>query len=528
MLARRVSGQTETGVKYVLASCPFDDTHKDAAVFDYPSGPVFSCFHDSCKENNWHTLSNNFDYQPLILSANGEPKAVLANAVHMFEHAPEWQGVLGFNEFSLYAVTKLPAPWQSVAGRNWLDDDDTRAACWLQHQGILVGSKVAAEAVQTVARKNSFHPVREYLAGLVWDQKPRLLDWMSSNMGAEASPLTSAIGLRWMISAVARIMKPGCKADYTLLLEGKQGKGKSTAMQILTTSEWFTDHLSDMSGKDAQIELHGKWVIELGEFVNKRSELERKAFLTKTHDYFRPPYERRAQQIPRSNVFCASTNNPVPLTDSTGGRRYWCVTCCGQIDFSALERDRDQLWAEAYALYQAGESWWDDFKEFREALAAEQESRYRGGPNDETILGWCAQPKRREEWQGSIKAAVEPFDSSVGRVTLADILRHGLGASLPFKYSDWHPLIDCLEHAGWRREKKQTKIPGTNRVVSFYVAPLSTEEVRKIENDGAVEALKRDQQRAAMSPDPAPPGKATFVFHRAGSPVKFEDLRRKS
>jgi predicted P-loop ATPase len=473
-------GETETGIKFVLRECPFNPDHKDPAIFDYPSGPVFFCYHTSCAGRNWRELCNKFNVQPFIVGENGKPKAVLANAVLMLRQAPELQGVLGFNEFSLYSVTRRPAPWPlSAPGKNWTDDDDARAACWLQEHGILVSSKVAAEAVQSVARENPFHPVREYLTGLTWDGTPRLLDWLSTYLGAESSPLTSAIGQRWLISGVARIMRPGCKADHVRLLEGPQGIGESTALQTLASPEWFTDHLSDLGSKDSRIELHGKWIIELGEFVSRRSELERKAFLTACADNFRAPYERRAQWVPRSCVFAATTNDAVPLTDPSGARRYWPVTC-GRVDLDRLREDRDQLWAEAYALYLAGEPWWDDFAEFRTALAEEQEARYQGGPHDESILAWCRNPQQRETWDNGTKVPVEPFDSNRQRVTIADILLHSLGKPVgAATRSDQLSVRDCLIHAGWRREKKQTKIRGTNRVVRFYIpreVPLPWQE----------------------------------------------------
>jgi predicted P-loop ATPase len=474
-------GETETGIRYVLSDCPFYPPHRDAAVFDFPSGPVFHCFHKSCAGNTWRHLCSKFEYQApgalswrhqIIVSESGKPKALLQNAVLMLRHAPEWQGVLGFNEFSLYAVTKRPAPWpQSVASRNWDDDDDTRTACWLQAQGVLVSSKVAAEAVQMIAREHPFHPVRDYLNAQVWDGKPRISDWLTTYLGVKASPLSAAIGNRWLISAVARIKKPGCKADFVLLLEGPQGIGKSSAAEVLASPPWFTDHLSDLGSKDSRIELHGKWIIELAEFVSRRSELERKAFLTACSDNFRAPYDRRAQWVPRSNVFCATSNDATPLTDETGGRRYWPVTC-GGIDLARLRQDRDQLWAEANAAYESDEPWWDDFQEFRDALAEEQEARYQGGPHDDLILGWCEHPIQREQWENGVRTQLEPFDSNRERVTIADVLRHAIGKPQhTLTRSDQLSVVACLTHNGWRRSK-QTKIHGTNRNVRHYIRPL--------------------------------------------------------
>jgi predicted P-loop ATPase len=472
-------GTTEVGVKIVLENCPFYEPHRDAAVFDYPSGVVFHCFHDSCSDKGWGNVCALFEYKArdlswrhqIIVGESGKPKALLANAVLMLRHSSEWRSVLGFNEFSLYVVALKPAPWpQSIAGKNWSDEDDARCACWLQQQGVLVNSKTAAEAVQTVAREHPYHPVKDYLSSLRWDQESRLREWVIIYLGAKPTPLNKSIGERWLISGVARIMRPGCKADHVLLCEGPQGIGKSTALEVLAGPEWFSDHLSDLGSKDSRIELHGKWIIELGEFVSRRSELERKAFLTACADNFRAPYERRAQWVPRSNVFAATTNDAVPLTDETGGRRYWPVTC-GPIDLARLREDRDQLWAEAYAAYLEGSPWWDDFDEFRTALAEEQESRYLPGPNDELILRWLECPVQCERWENGARSLVEPFDSGLGRATITDILLHALGKPRhALNRSDQLSVRACLVHAGWRRSH-QTKIPGTSRNVRFYIAP---------------------------------------------------------
>lgn len=190
----------------------------------------------------------------MILTGDGKPKACLANAITALRYDPAWWGVLAFNEFSLYTVTKKPAPWQQSAGVNWTDYDDSRAADWLQHIGIMVSSKVAAEAAQTVAKENRFHPVRDYLQGITWDGQNRLDTWLSTYLGTDENPFTRAIGARWLISSVARIYRPGCQVDHTLLLEGPQGIRKSSSLRTLAGDEWFTDHISDLGSKDSRIE----------------------------------------------------------------------------------------------------------------------------------------------------------------------------------------------------------------------------------------------------------------------------------
>lgn len=480
-------GDTEVGVRYTLDACPFDPNHEDSSVFDFPSGPVFFCFHASCKAAGytWRHVCSKYEYtapdlsdfawrHQLIKSDAGKPKALLANAVLTLRHSPEWKGVLGFNEFSLYAVTRKPAPWpQSVVGKNWNDEDDARCAVWLQQNGIQVSSRIAAEAAQTVAKEFPFHPVRSYLSSLVWDGQPRTMQWLATYLGAERSPLNAAIGHRWLISCCARVFQPGCQCDHTLLLEGPQGAGKSSALQILAGDSWFSDHLSDLGSKDSRLELCGRWIIELAEFVSRKSELEKKAFLTTRADCFRAPYERRPQWVPRQCVFAASTNDATPLTDESGSRRYWGLTV-GAIDLARLRADRDHLWAEAYQSYLSGEPWWDDFAEFRDALTAEQESRYLPGPNDELILRWLERPVPRVYCENGVSACIEPFDSDREKTTITDVLLHALGKPRhALSRTDQLSVRACLVHAGWKRSR-QTKIPGTNRNVRFYIAPQPT------------------------------------------------------
>src|SRR5262249_44695936 len=137
------------------------------------------------------------------------------------------------------------------------------------------------------------------------------------------------------------------------------------------------------------LDLRGKWVIEMSELAAmRRAEIEKvKAFLTARADHFRPPYGRRAEDVPRQNVFAGSTNDEQPFVDSTGNRRFWPVRC-GQIDVDGLVRDRDQLWAEAYDLFKRGEVWWLDNPELNLLAQREQDERYEPGVWDDIVLDW--------------------------------------------------------------------------------------------------------------------------------------------
>src|SRR5690606_24786268 len=142
---------------------------------------------------------------------------------------------------------------------------DARVVMWLAEQyNLRVRTPAVVEAVAVVAAENAWHPVRQYLEGLEWDGKGRLDFWLTAGLGVEASGYSLKVGVRWMISAVARIREPGCKADSVLILEGAQGAGKSTALSVLA-GEWFMDSPFSLGDKEAYQAIRGKWIVELGE-----------------------------------------------------------------------------------------------------------------------------------------------------------------------------------------------------------------------------------------------------------------------
>jgi len=187
---------------------------------------------------------------------------------------------------------------------------------------------------------------------------------------------------------VARIFRPGAKADCCLILEGPQGIRKSTALRTIA-DEYFTDELADLGSKDAAMQTRGVWIIELSELDNLgHAEVARiKAFMSRTTDRFRPPYGMRLVESPRQCVFAGTVNHGSYLRDETGGRRFWPVVC-GRIDIDSLSGARDQLWAEAKVRFESGCPWWLDTPDLVQLASDQQEARYEGDPWEEVIGPW--------------------------------------------------------------------------------------------------------------------------------------------
>lgn len=327
----------------------------------------------------------------------GALKANPANVITILQCDPAWKGVVGFDAFAVRTVKLEAPPWDDLDASElqggvaeWDDCDDTRLVSWLSRRYGLEYRGPIGAAVEVVARKNSFHPVRDYLRGLKWDGQERLEEAPALYWGADDSPYHRAVFRWWMISAVARAFEPGCKADYVLILEGEQGLRKSSSLQALT-SPWFSDTSFEISSKDAFMSLRGIWVHELAELdsLSRSDDSRAKSFFSSRSDKFRPPYGRRVVEQPRSCVFAGSTNENQYLRDPTGARRYWPMKCT-QLDLEGLRAARDQLWAEARARYERGERWWPDCQEEHALCGDAQDERRSSDAWDSLIEEWVS------------------------------------------------------------------------------------------------------------------------------------------
>jgi hypothetical protein len=224
--------------------------------------------------------------------------------------------------------------------------------------GFDPNDKNTRDACTQLCLENQYDPVCDYLAGLQWDGKPRLDRWMVDYLGAGDTELNRAIGRLSLIAAVRRARQPGTKFDQIVVLEGTEGRGKSTALEILAGRENFSDQkILGLSDKEQQEAMSGIWIYEIAELTGmRRAETDHvKAFASRTVDRARPAYGRFRVDRPRRAICFATTNDDEYLKSETGNRRFWPVVT-GRIDLDGLRADRDQLWAEAAACEARGDS----------------------------------------------------------------------------------------------------------------------------------------------------------------------------
>ena len=284
----------------------------------------------------------------------------IENVVTILTYDPKLAGALAYDEMEHNIVALSSLPWNKAkCPRQWIDSDDAALRLYLESGYGITGKDRIFDAVNIVAQRGSFHPVREYLDSCTWDGVPRVETLLIDYLGAEDNAYTRAVTRKTLAAAVARIYCPGCKFDYMLTLRGRQGIGKSALIAKLG-GKWFSDTFTTMQGKDAYEQVQGVWIMEIGELAGMRkAEAETiKLYISKQSDRFRPAYGRRLQEFPRQCVFIGTTNEQQFLRDTTGNRRFWVVDTPEDPEHHWTELTPETvrlIWAEAVEIFKDGE-----------------------------------------------------------------------------------------------------------------------------------------------------------------------------
>lgn len=361
----------------------------------------------------------------------------------------------------------------SKDGEEWILDDATVTDLRLtfdREYGFLVDKDFFFDVISDTARANSFHPVADYLSDVEskWDGVARVDTWLTTYLGAEDNKFNSAAGVCWLIAAVRRIRQPGCKFDEMPVFESEQGLGKSSALAILAVNpDWFTDNLDLTAGAQETIEqTAGKWLVEIAEMQGMRKgDIEHvKAQLSRPRDRARPAYGRIPVERPRQFVLCGTTNGTKYLKDPTGNRRFWPVKV-SKIAFAALERDVDQLWAEAATRETLGESIRLD-PELWGVAAEVQAARQIENPYVDAL----------DKFLGDMEGRIPSTDVYEALRIPADRRHQGV----------IEQVCDAMRKLGWG-EKKKIKWRGTS--VQGFAKGEDAQALRAADGGGSVELV---------------------------------------
>lgn len=357
---------------------------------------------------------------------------IIANAHNLaciFEHDEDLKGLFRLDEFSNRVAMRRPPPWSGSSQDEFTELDGVELAAWLGKGGsdngyeLSVKSSLVVEVVEAVARRHRFHPVRDYLRDLEWDGVERIPSLFPAHCDTADDAYHRRVAVIFMLSAVARILQPGCKVDTMLVLEGEQGLGKTRVTQTLFGGDrWYMDAQRSPAEKDFYQDIVGKWGVEIGEMTSfSKAEANKvKQTLSATSDTYRPSYGRYSRTFPRQCVFVGTTNEDEWQRDHTGGRRFLPVRVM-RVDVEAIAEIRGLLWAEAVARLDRGENWW----ELPDRAKDEQDQRYTEDAWAQPVLVWLsglAPPTTYER----LRFAERHVQGHLTEVTTADVMTRAL------------------------------------------------------------------------------------------------------
>jgi putative DNA primase/helicase len=359
---------------------------------------------------------------------SGEVTKAPSNIAFVLKLHPYWRGALRLNDMGRryeYCGKQIPNSFGMDVAM-WF-----QAAYWLT-----VRKAEAWEAIDWVCERNVYHPVAEYLGRLRWDGVSRI-DELPERVGAKPQHLElyRTFFRKWLHAAVRRIYEPGVKFDNMLVLAGAQGIRKSSFLRSLAGA-WFNDSIIQID-RPAEFELLNRaWIHEFAElesFTSKADLGRLKAFLSTETDNFRPVWERKHIDVPRRCVFAGTTNDFAFLRDPTGARRFWVIELERKIDVNWVQEHRDQLWAEARAMYTStSETEWLEGEQVEEQIAVNE----LHGDED--------------PWTEVVNTFVDPLTWTTTR----DILRHIGIQTERLETKDTRRVGTILRKLGWRSSSK--------------------------------------------------------------------------
>ena len=323
-----------------------------------PNTPIL----EEVTDNDWLAM--------LEVNTKGDYLATIDNIMLIMTNDPLLADRFTKDVFERKDVVLYDTPWRKVkkGGEVLEDRDDSGLRHYLEKVYNISHNSKVDDALKMILSRDSYHPVKDYLDRLKWDGEKRAEQILVKFLAAENNEYVTTVTRKWLTAAVARIYRPGIKFDYVLTLVGPEGIKKSSLLKRLGGA-WFSDSFNTVVGKEAYEQIQGVWIVEMGELAGlKKAEVESvKLFISKKQDRYRPAFGKRVVEYKRQCVFAATTNEWDFLKSNNGNRRFWPVAVdegkyCVFDDLSQYEID--QIWAEAKAWFESGESLWLEDMEY--------------------------------------------------------------------------------------------------------------------------------------------------------------------
>jgi len=376
------------------------------------------------------------------------------NIFRILRNHPDYKGRFRYDEWT--------QKMEILKDSHWIEIDDSdftpiqRKISSMYPQFRMVGKEMVIDAISDACRANSFDRAVNFVRKVEWDKTPRLHNWISTVYGTPDDAYHKAVGENFFKGMAKRIIHPGCKFDTVMILEGRQGCGKSTSLSIIG-GPWHLETTMRADSKDFFLQFKGKLIVEFseGETMSRTETKNMKAMISTQTDTYRAPYGRTMKDVPRRCVFAMSTNQDEYLKDESGNRRFYPVEVSREkVDLRWLKDNRQQLFAEA--LYRV-EVLKESLYEYPEESVEHQQSKMVRSAYEDTISNWLDKPT------GPTSI---PLPIAESGVTISEIWKYALlGDSSRIRKSEEMQIGLALKQLGW--EKRRVMINGKQKMRWF-------------------------------------------------------------
>lgn len=444
----------------------------------------------------------------LDVDGHGKYRSTVNNVLIILRNDPKLKGKFALDTFEHREIITGDLPWRKYTPqtRYITDKDDAGIRYRLEKKYGITGVQKIDDGLAMLMCENSFHPIKDYLEGLEWDGEERVETLFIDYLGAEDNPYIRAVAKKWTAAAIKRIYRPGCKFDYIPVLLGEQGKKKSMLPDKLG-QQWYSDSFTTVQGKESFEQLQGAWLIEIPEMSGfRKAEAEAiKHYISKREDRYRVAYGRRVENFPRQSVFIGTGNIDDFIKDATGGRRFWPIDTYIQNPIYDIATDLTpevigQIWAEAYQIYDKGESLY--LSEELEQLAKEVQKQHseQGGWNGaieqylETLIpaDWYSRNlSKKWDWLNGLEDLAPSGEIERTKVCIAEIwceaLRGRIKDMTRLHVKELHDAMRRMP--GWKYHKGKMRF-GEYGVQCGYVKNVKTDMQKRVAVNSATATRK--------------------------------------
>jgi len=371
------------------------------------------------------------------------------NIYRLLLNHPEYKGKLRYDEWTQRQEIKMAHRWREIDDIDYTPIQRNISTMYASFRNV--NKEMVIDAIQDACRAHSFDRAIDFVRKEPWDGVERLDTWVSVVYGTPDDAYHRAVGSNFFKGMAKRIIQPGCKFDSVLILEGKQGCGKSTSLSIIG-GKWHLETTMRADKTDFFMQFRGKLIVEFseGETLSRTETKNMKAMISTQTDTYRAPYGRMMKDIPRRCVFAMSTNQDEYLKDESGNRRFYPVEVNGMVNVDWLREHRQQLFAEA--LYRV-ETLKESVHEYPKEAMEMQASKMVRSSFEDSIDDWLSKPIGPT----GVAMNIEEYG-----ITIMDVWRYALnGDKAKIRKSEEMQVSLALRQLGF--ERRRTMIDGVQK-----------------------------------------------------------------